>query len=1249
MNRRSSKQAVWALIIVLVFSMAAEGFPSAVYGEPLRAIASPGGIIPPDAPGTPASVTESVYEEPASPVITDWEDDFRSSFGKHTHALALEAEDIVIDGVVDEWDRYAEIRLPEAAGQVLVEGWGGPADVSASVYLAYDQSYFYWTAKVTDNVHAPVSDSTMWRGDSIQFAFSPGGSYGPEYAINYMDGQAHVWQFSEGGAAAGAEVITAAASRTGQETFYEVRMPWSAISTGMPENGELPFTLLFNDNDGAGRRGWLEWTPGIGKAKSPADHAVIHLVPSADPWSFWVEGPREINVNTTVSYSVYAVNTTSEPHNLHLSSSLPGVEADFTLPAGSAAGWSLPFTTADPGEQLLEFTLAQQGSTAGKRQELKVTAVLDPAEIEAMLDSVNAQLPGLEQLLLQCEAQGLSTDYERIDYTVIKDFIGYGKEDIVQGRLGRAQYVAAELETMLAGSKQQLEGYLDGSLTPQSAPRYVSGRPEISGYSFVGDTIVRSTGVTEERPIFFTGYGHFNQVKRDIPKLQDLGANVIQIELGPRDVILDKQDFVNRYTVNRSGAVSATAAITEGISHSGNHSLKIANASPRQPNVFINVAQTLAVEPETTYEFKVWVKGDNARNVWFPGGTGWKQRQPLPGGTYDWTEVTFEYTTAKGEVSYPLVILSENTGTVWVDDLSVVKAGSTVNLIQNPGFEELGGYSPDKEYVVSTRKIQSDLLPALQRAEDYDVAVNLLISPHYFPDWVLAKWPELKVENNGSIKFSLFQPMAQSIIEDYLRSLIPAIKDYDSLQSLTLTNESVYMANKDAYALPAWQEYLEGIYDGDIGQLNGVYQTAYSSFSEVPMPENITASTASYDYVLFNQDYFASWHEWMAGIIHELAPELPVQAKIMGDPRGSLSWGVDIERFSEFSQINGNDNWNYINEGPKGFMEELSFYDLQASFKEAPVFNSEHHLIADGDKMYTPEQAKHVRSVLWQSAIHGRGGSAIWVWERTYNETASTEGSILHRPDVVAQAGRTNLDLNRLAGQVTAFQNEQPQVAILYSTASGVFSGDYSAVSLRSYEALSYSGYKAGYVSEGQVDNGGLDDYKLLIVPNASRVNPETLSGIRQFMEQGGRVLLIGSHALELTPHGAALSAADRSYVFAHADKISATDWTAGQIRDYLLPVLQTVNPGQLLLLDPADNAPVYNVEWRTVEYGGHTLMNVVNYGPEPVAVKAVRNGLTANGFMDLITDQSTAGQTIELQPLTPYLFSLDFPAETDN
>lgn len=115
-------------------------------------------------------------------------------------------------------------------------------------------------------VHTPVSDSTMWRGDGIQLAFSPDGTYGPEYGINYMDGQAHVWQFSEGKATAGTALIEAAA-------VYEVRMPRSTIYTGKPETDVLPFTMLFNDNDGAGRRGWMEWTAGIGKAKSTASHA----------------------------------------------------------------------------------------------------------------------------------------------------------------------------------------------------------------------------------------------------------------------------------------------------------------------------------------------------------------------------------------------------------------------------------------------------------------------------------------------------------------------------------------------------------------------------------------------------------------------------------------------------------------------------------------------------------------------------------------------------------------------------------------------------------------------------------------------------------------------------------------------------------------------------------------------------------------------------------------------------------------
>ncbi|MEF2248516.1 S-layer homology domain-containing protein [Paenibacillus sp. IITD108] len=1232
-NRAESKVIKlvrWSGIVLMTLLLSLQGLASEVYGQELKALSSEAGSM------NPSNISSEIL-----PVtITPWEQ-FKQTFGSRKHMVALQTEQMEMDGLEGKWSRFAKIQLPADQKQIELKEWAGAEDLSADVYTAYDDNYFYWAVKVTDNNHTPVSGSTMWRGDSIQFAFSPDGTYGPEYGINYMDGQAHLWQFSEGKAEAGAGQITAAAVQEGDITFYEVRMPWNTIYTEKPEK-ILPFSLLINDNDGAGRRGWIEWTPGIGKAKSPSSHGKVHLISNDMPWSFWVEGSEELGAGETGEYAVYAVNWGDEEIALNLSSRSMDIGQEINIPAQSAAEVKVDFAPSQATAYELDFTLAEADGIRTLTETINVNVVMTPEALQHKLEAIAEKLPLLEQKLGVVEAQGLSTDYERINYTVIKEFIKYGQDDIVNNRLSRAYYVVEELERLYNEAQSKLQQYLDSSAQPQEVQRYVTGKTDISGYSFMGDTVVRSSGATEKRPIFFTGYGHFGKVREDIPIFQDLGNNIIQIEIGPRDVILDKKDFVNQYTVGRSGNVHASAAAVKGVSHSGESSLQIKNDSPLQPNVYINVSQTIPVEPDTTYEFRVWVKGENAKNTWFPGGAAMKQRKSFPSGTYDWREVVYEYTTGANETSYKLMIVSENTGTIWIDDIQVLKVGSNDNLIKNAGFEESGGYSEDREYVVSTRKIESDIQQVLQRAEEHDVAVSLLISPHYFPAWALDKWPELNVLNNGFIKFSIFHPKAKDIIEDYLRALIPAVATYESLHSITLSNESVYQANKDLYALPFWQEYLKDIYHDNLNELNQIYQSNYSSFEEVPMPANVTANSWSYDYVMFNHDYFARWHEWMIEVIHELASDLPLHAKIMGDPQGSLSWGVDIERFSEFSQINGNDNWNYINEGPKGFIEELSFYDMQTSFKEAPVFNSEHHIIADGDKVYTPEQAKHFRTVLWQSAIHGRSASTIWIWERTYDESSSREGSVLHRPDVVAEAGRTNLDLNRLAWEITAFQNEKPEVALLYNVPAGIFSGDFSNNMLRAYEALSYSGYKTGFISEKQIAAGQLNNYKMLVVPYVTRTEANTLSEIKSFIEQGGRVLLIGTHALKLTPHGAEQAAADRQYILDHADFISAANWTALQMRDFMEPILGSINPQHIKLIDSSNGKMPYHVEWRNTIFEGKTLLNVVNYGSEAVSVQVRSENQIISPVLNLITDEAVHGSTITLEPLTPYLFVLD-------
>jgi len=60
---------------------------------------------------------------------------------------------------------------------------------------------------------------------------------------------------------------------------YELLVPADLlVSTTKLQSGTvLGFSLLVNDNDGAGRAGWQELTPGIGHGKRPADFAWLWL------------------------------------------------------------------------------------------------------------------------------------------------------------------------------------------------------------------------------------------------------------------------------------------------------------------------------------------------------------------------------------------------------------------------------------------------------------------------------------------------------------------------------------------------------------------------------------------------------------------------------------------------------------------------------------------------------------------------------------------------------------------------------------------------------------------------------------------------------------------------------------------------------------------------------------------------------------------------------------------------------------
>ncbi|MFC4138683.1 MULTISPECIES: beta-galactosidase [unclassified Microbacterium] len=1177
--------------------------------------------------GAPAGATENSMP---------W-DDAAKSFGDAGYLPAFFVGDQPeIDGDISDWPDAASAAVPASDAQVELKGWAGTDDLSVVARTAYDERALYLAFEITDDTHSAQTGGSMWRGDSVQFAFSPTGAYGPEYTVAVVDGKAQLVRGTAGTATADESLVELAGTSDGTRTTIELALPWGTVAAERPGDGVLPFTFLVNDNDGSSRRGWVEWTPGIGKAKTPALHGEIELIPEKRQWSAWITGPTELTQGERGVAVLHMFNAGDAPITLKAAGN-GGVDLaqQITVPARTMLTSEIPvvFDAAGSRRVDVKWTADDEIRTDG----IAVQVAAAEADVIAQLQEVEDRLPDLASLLESVEAAHIATDYTRVTYSVLERFVAYGRADLDNGRIARASYVASTLTEMADRMQSELEAHLAGTMTAPAAPRYRTGDITVDGRSIDADTVVRSTGETANGPVFFTGYGHFEQVRADVPAFQDLGANIIQIETGPRDVVVPANAAIDGFTVNRSGGVDATVERDAQVSRSGDAALRIENRSPSAPNVYINATQTVAVQPNTTYTFTAWVKGDAVRAAWFPGGAGWKQRTRFPNGTYDWTEVTTTYTTGATETSYTFTLMSENTGTIWVDDLNMVAEGSTTNLVKNSGFERATVEGSNPEWRLSTTKLQSGILDVLENAAANDIAVNLLLSPHYFPDWALKKWPELATTNTGGIKYSIDQPIARQLIEDYVRTVVRAVKDSPALHGLTISNEPTYQANKDPNAVEDWTAFLTETYS-TVTALNDAYDSSYARIADVPMPTGVSADLRSYDYVRFNNDRFASWHEWIANIIEEEAPGVAAHAKMMADPVGSLSWGIDVERMSRLGTMIGDDNWNYIDEGASGFYEELSFYDMQQSFAEGPVFNSEQHVIADGDQYYGPEQADHVRSVLWQSAVHGRSASTMWIWERTYDPSSSREGSILHRPDVVEAIGDTNLDLNRLAGEVTALQNADSRVAILYSLASSVLTPESNAVSLRAYQALSMSGVEVDYVSEAQVAEGALDDYDLLVVPATSRVDRRTFDAVDAFTRNGGSAVAIGSHALEVSPEGGPHPAEARRAMLDRMTYIPGSSATAAELREQISPVLDSVMPDRVRLTGEEGEA-VSDVEWRSVTVDGQRLVNVVNYGDAPVTVQVADAGGRLTVAQDLITTASVGTETVELQPLTPYLF----------
>lgn len=202
-----------------------------------------------------------------------------------------------IDGVIEkgEWDFNSAMYADKKDQVRQIMDWSGKNDISGKCIVMWDEDNMYVAADVTDNVFNPAAvGANQWQGDDIQLGVYYGsagflaiGQASTTYheiglALTPEGPQAWRW-LSQDDAIPLGEVsdLELAVVNDGTKTYYEAAIPWKTLLKPgqQPKEGhEIAFSFLFNDNDGSGRRGWIEYTSGIGEIKNTELFSRLKLI-----------------------------------------------------------------------------------------------------------------------------------------------------------------------------------------------------------------------------------------------------------------------------------------------------------------------------------------------------------------------------------------------------------------------------------------------------------------------------------------------------------------------------------------------------------------------------------------------------------------------------------------------------------------------------------------------------------------------------------------------------------------------------------------------------------------------------------------------------------------------------------------------------------------------------------------------------------------------------------------------------------
>ena len=873
-----------------------------------------------------------------------------------------------------------------------------------------------------------------------------------------------------------------------------------------------------------------------------------------------------------------------------------------------------------------------------------------PAETEtiALLQQLEGYLAELETLKVSCLTQGIQTEYETINIEMIRKFIGFLKEEIDRGYTGSLGQYKFGLTRLYNQAKESMTAYLSGEAEPFSVPQYVTSDLTFDGTRVWADTMQH--GERSRNLVYFNGFGHFDTANNDTEFFNKIGLNLIQSSMPSMAGCLQTEDWPDDWNGHRIGNSSGTFTETNNGIAGEEHAVLVVNTDARGAGKTVYMNQAVSVKPNTYYEYGFRAKGKaedyNALNVCINDIFTGTRKTIAPSDT--WIQYRYLYQTGAEDTLTLSFVSQYNTEGMYLDDVYLKEANTNVNLLKNGDFEKASRPITDLDreamaegYYIRYNSVEN-FRRILSEAEKNNVLVDVGVFPHFFPSFLEQGTQEDYTDDGLNemhfTPFELDNERVRKAISIYARLVCSIVSEYDCVRTICLLNEPGLLANKvtetkdlKAHYTPLWQEFLMDRYGNDVRKLNENYGSNYQSFAEVDMPDNMEATPLYYDYRCFNDGVLADFHQWFAEELHNAYPQYKLHSKVQQYFKKGYETmherGTNYELLAPFLDINGCDSFpTYASSGNR-LSYKMAYYDFLTSLKKAPVWDSETHIIYDGSKMnYRSDQPRHIEADVWNGAVHGRSGGAYWLWDRgdssaPWNaENRYAQANYAFRPEEAATLARTNMDLNRLAEEVSALQNSKAKTAILYSRTALGYGGEASMTSmLDAYESLIFSGQNVDFITDTTI--GTIGNYQLLIVPDATHVKADMLSTIKEYLEQGGTLYIKGSDSLKKTEYNKNQETALVSAIYNHSNTV-----TDGE--ESLKTTVNRLALSKLRLVDAGTNEDIENVEWFYTEKDGKCLIHVMNheanttkqvkvlYENKPIkGVKELWSGTVANQF----------------------------------